>query len=403
MTSTDGFSSHAGDLESIEDSDDYEFLSRSSSRAHNEEEREETDSDDQVSASYATANLVTGVGSDDASVVVTVEDSMDDIANSVLQSTELPRVLPDTQTMEDSTSTVTQSVRHRRDTVTQTPTHVTPTGKPFNVLYAGSETMKHSVIRKLGQSLMAATLQDRTLDESASDWSNGYTNVVPVTDFTSDAAPEVEFVEDSLVKMRVVDIEGLQAFTSRRSNHFSCQIENKVISCHHGRRNSTCTWFDKLEACPSLLVYCSATRGEKSNVSLQKMELFAEVHRIPILIISDSGQTSKRYSFSWNDTNVPIPESEGRPVVLGYQSLTSKKFFELDLPSLGLSLWKNEAISQDAIKAATQKVLSLINNTNLSLVVSSTSRKILNITFSPHVSSSSFYYSPPMSIIHPPW
>jgi hypothetical protein len=403
MTSTDGFSSHAGDLESIEDSDDYEFLSRSSSRAQTEEEREETDSDDHVSESYATASVVTGVGNDDTSVIVTVEDSMEDIANSVLQSTELPRVLPDTQTMDDSTSTVTQNPRQRRDTVTQNPTHVTPTGKPFNILYAGSEAMKHNVIRKLGQSLMAATLQDRNLDESASDWSNGYTNVVPVTDFNSDAAPEVEFVEDSLVKMRLVDIEGLQVFTSRRANHFSCQLQNKVISCHHGRRNTTCAWFDKAETFPSLLVYCSSTRGEKSNVSLQKIELFAEVHHIPLLVISDWEKSSKRYSFSWNDTNIPIPESEGRPVVLGYQSLTSKKFFELDLPSLGLSLWKNEAISQDAVKAATQKVFSLFNNTNISLGGSLISRNILNITLLPDFLSSFSYFSPRWLIIPAPW
>ena len=41
MTSTDDFSSHTGDMESMEDSDDYEFLSRSSSHAHTEEEEED--------------------------------------------------------------------------------------------------------------------------------------------------------------------------------------------------------------------------------------------------------------------------------------------------------------------------------------------------------------------------
>src|SRR5271167_3038092 len=95
MTSTDDFSSHTGDLESVEDSD-YEFLSRSSSQIHTEEEGEETDSDDisSIRTPDATASVITGFGTEDANSLVSSEDRVDMMeedapADSVLQSTEL--------------------------------------------------------------------------------------------------------------------------------------------------------------------------------------------------------------------------------------------------------------------------------------------------------------------------
>jgi hypothetical protein len=366
MTSTDGFSSHTGDLESIEDSDEYEFLSRSSSRAHTEEEEEEeTDSDDQVSAhaSYGAASIVIGDSSDDTSVIVAVDDSMEEIADTVLQSTELPRVVPEIQALENSTSTVT-GPRQRRGTVTEISTRAAPSGKPFNVVYAGSDDVKHEVVKRVGQALMAATLQDKVMESSASDWSNGYTNVVPVTDFTSDTAPEVEFVEDSLVKMRVVNLDSLRNHISHRRKQFSCQVHTTVVNCHHSKKFTTCAWFDQPDTFPSLLVYCSPVRGETTPLRLNDIALFAEIHHIPILIISELEKLDKRFSYSWNHTNVPIPESEGREVMLGYQPLTAKKFMDLDLTSLGLSLWTNEEISQDAIKTV-EKVFTPANEVDI--------------------------------------
>lgn len=388
MTSTDDFSSHTGDMESMgEDSDDYEFLSRSSSHAHTEEEgEEETDSDDiaSVLTTDATASVITGLGSDITSVSSSVTPAVtEEQANVVLQSTELPRVIRDMESMEDSTSTVTQSSRQRRDTITPSTTTVdqpiiSVTGKPFNILYAGSETLKNDILRKIGQALMAATLRDRSLEQSASsatssgsfgsDWSNGCTNVVPITDFnSSDAVPEVEFVEDSSVKMRVKDIDSLQGFAGRRASHFLCQVNQntRVFSCHHYRRNHfTCPWLEDTDTCQSLLVYCSSVRGEKSNINLQKVESFADVHHIPLLIISDWEKSSKLFSYSWNEGNVPIPASEGRSVMLGYQALTPKKFFSLDSAALGLTLWQNAAMSQDAVKSS-QKVQIFSHVVNL--------------------------------------
>ena len=386
MTSTDDFSSHTGDMESMEDSDDYEFLSRSSSHAHTEEEEEdgeeETDSDEGASVlnTDAIASIITGLGSDSTSVSGMTPAVAEEQANVVLQSTELPRVIRDVQSMEDSTSTVINSSRRRRDTITPaTPTADQPvsTGKPFSILYAGSEILKNDVLRKIGQALLAATLRDRFLDQSfssasssasfGSDWSNGCTNVVPITDFnSSDTVPEVEFVEDSSVKMRVKDIDSLQGFAGRRASHFLCQVNQntKVISCHHHRRQHfTCPWLEDTDTCQSLLIYCSPVRGEKSSIHLQKVESFAEIHHIPLLIISDWEKSGKLFSYSWSEGNIPIPESEGRAVMLGYQVLTPKKFFSLDSAALGLSLWQNAAISQDAVKSS-QKVRIFFEGAN---------------------------------------
>jgi hypothetical protein len=382
MTSTDDFSSQTGDLESMEDSDDYEFLSRSSSHAHTEEEGEETDIDEVASGltTDPTAGSNNGFGSESTAVSRITPATAEEQANVLLQSTELPRVISDARSLEDSTATVTGTSRQRRDTITPaTPTVDQPisSGKPFNILYAGSDTLKNDVLRKIGQALMAVTLRDRSLDQSipshsssgsfGSDWSNGCTNVVPITDFnSSDTVPEVEFVEDSSVKMRVKGIDTLQGFAGRRASHFLCQVNQntRAISCqHYGRNHFNCPWLEDTDTCQSLMVYCSPVRGEKSNVNLQKVESFAEIHHIPLLIISDWERSSKLFSFSWNDGNIPIPESEGRTVMLGYEPITPKKFFSLESAALGLSLWRNAAISQDAVKSS-QKVFILFKVTN---------------------------------------
>jgi hypothetical protein len=367
MTSTDDFSSHTGDLESIEDSD-YEFLSRSSSQLHTEEEGEETDSDDisSIPTPDATASVITGSGTEDVHSLVSSEDRVDMMeedtpADSVLQSTELPNVLR--ETLEDSTATVTEASRQRRDTVTQTPSvdHIAPHSFPFNILYAGSSTLKSNVLRKLGQALMAALLRETPTNpvtpssSITSDWSSGYTSVVPITDFnSSNTVPEVEFVEDSLVKVRVQEISTLQGFIGRRQSHFMTQVDHntRVISCYHRRRGnrSICSWIDTPENAPSLLVYCSPVRGEKSDFSLQKMEEFAQIHHIPLLVISEWEVSNKRYLYKLNQGNFVSAESVDSSMLLGYESVTPKRFFELDSLQLGISLWKNATASQEAIK-----------------------------------------------------
>src|SRR5579859_2020763 len=371
MTSTDDLSSRTGDLESIEDSD-FEFLSRSSSHIA---EDEESDSDDHASVHMPDAhqNLDASAYTGDNNGVVSSDDHALDqhLADVVLMSTELPRVTA-SQQMDDRTSTIQPSCQ-RRDTVTpssMTPTAdtpVSPHAQPFNILYTGSSAMKPSILRKIGQSLMAATIKERSTENLATsissstasfatDWSSGCTSVVPITDFdTSDAAPEVEFVEDSLVKLRVQDIDTLQGFTSSRASHFLCELDHntRLVSCHHHHRRgrgTICPWFDNPDTCPSLVVYVSPVRGEKMDFGLQKLEAFAEMHHFPLLVVSDWEKSTKLYSFGWNAGNVPVPESQGRNVELGYEPLTPKKFFDLDSAEFGMSLWKGAAISQDTIK-----------------------------------------------------
>jgi hypothetical protein len=367
MTSIDELSSHHDDIESIEDSD-YEFLTRSSSQAL----EDETDSDDLVSTDGSTS-IITGVNTDDIESIVSSEDVPnleESPADIVLRSTELPQVIRDNQSLDDSTVTITTPSISRHDTVTplsETHTVEPHNAQPFNILYAGSASIKSTVLRKLGQSLMAATLKGRSpqdtppsLSASASfitDWSSGCTSVVPITDFdTYDVAPEIEFVEDSLVKMRVQEIDTLHGFSGRRASHFLCQLDQstRVVSCHHYRhqRRTVCPWFENPETCPSLVVYCSSGREEKTDVGLQKIEAFAEDHHFPLLVISDCERSGKLYCFNWNEGNVPVPEGGGRAVMLGYESLTFKKFLDLDSAEFGRSLWKGAVISQDAIKNA---------------------------------------------------
>lgn len=371
MTSTD-FSSHTGDLESMEDSD-YEFLSGSSGRAYTEEdEREETDNDDSASlhTTDVATSVITGISTGDARSVVSSDESEEDHPeDTILQSTELPRVIRDSQGMEDSTSTVVPvSPVQRRDTITQAPSTDRPVtnGLPFNILFVGSPTLKSNVLRKLGQALMAATLRERASDQITpssvnTDWSSGYTSVVPITDFnSSDAVPEVEFVEDSLVKMKVQEIDSLQGYTGHRVSQFMCQVDQntRAISCYHRTRGNRalCPWIAAPEACPSLLVYCSGVRGEKIGISLQKAEEFAQLHNIPLLTITEWETSFKRFNYKWNQSHAPVAElNDGHPMMLGYEPLTPARFFELDSLQMGISLWKNATASQEIIKS-TRKV-----------------------------------------------
>ena len=211
---------------------------------------------------------------------------------------------------------------------------------------------------------MASVLRE-PVDQSTSspvstDWSSGYTSVVPITDFnSSEAVPEVEFVEDSLVKVRVQEIDTLQGFTGRRQSQFMCQVDHntRVISCYHRHRGnrSICSWIENSETCPSLLVYCSPVRGEKYDFSLQKMEEFASIHHIPLLVISEWEISNKRYTYKLNQGDFVAVESTNTGMILGYETITPAKFFELDSHKLGVSLWKNATASHQAIKS-TEKV-----------------------------------------------
>jgi len=405
MTSTDDFSSHTGDIEteSLEDSD-FEFLSRSSSQAHTEEEvdAEETDSDDitSIHTTDATASIATGFSLGDTLGSLDDDSSLngEDLpADSVLQSVELPSVVHQTVPLQDSTSTITQSSRQRRDTLTPQSISsntvdnpvVAQHGLPFNILYAGSSALKTNILRKIGQALMTATIRDRSDPSSAStspassistDWSSGYTSVVPITEFTSsDTAPEVEFVEDSLVKLKVQEIDGIHGFATRRQSEFMCEVDQRtcLISCiHRHHRNpaySSCPWIDRTpDTLPSLLVYVSSARGEKTTFTLKKFEEFSQVHHIPLLSISEWEVPSRRYNYRWvGDT---ITAEHRRGVSLEY---TPKAFFEMDSLELGRSLLgvaaESKRIIQVSRKVCLQKWQFLIyrsiksNGRNVSL------------------------------------
>ena len=279
-----------------------------------------------------------------------------------MQSTELPNVTRETQAMDDSTATITQpSLEHRDTSTPNTPVEQVPAHSfPFNILYAGSSSIKSKVLHKLGQALMTSVIRE-PVDQSTStsvstDWSSGYTSVVPITDFnSSDAVPEVEFVEDSLVKVRVQEIYTLQGFTGRRQSQFMCQVDHntRVISCCHRHRGnrSICSWIENSETCPSLLVYCSPVRGEKYDFSLQKIEEFASIHHIPLLAISEWEVSTKRYTYKLNQGDFVPVESTNAGMILGYETIPPAKFFELDSHKLGVSLWKNATASHQAIKS----------------------------------------------------
>ena len=356
MTSADDFSSHTGDLESVEDSD-FEYLTRSSSQAQTETEGEETDNDDIASTGPA-SSIVTGTSTNS----VVSSSAEDHPADTVLRSTELPDVTREPEAMDDSTATITHPSLERADTITlNTPVEQVPThGFPFNILYAGSSSLKSKILHKLGQALMASVLREpvgqSTSSPVSTDWSSGYTSVVPITEFnSSDAVPEVEFVEDSLVKVRVQEINTLQGFTGRRQSQFMCQVDQntRVISCYHRHRGnrSICSWIENSETCPSLLVYCSPVRGEKYDFSLQKMEEFASIHHIPLLAISEWEISNKRYTYKLNQGDFVAVESSNMGMILGYETITPSKFFELDSHKLGVSLWKNATASHQANKS----------------------------------------------------
>lgn len=378
VASTDDLSSNTGDIDndSIADSDDFEFLSRSSSHVQTEEEGEETDSE---FIPPRTPSVTTGSIVSNDEIMDPVSDAADNderIADSLLESHELPRVVSSAKDMDDSTSTIVQIPRERRDTVTQTPRSdeaQNTSSKPFNVLYAGSSSLKPAILRKLAQALMAAVLKDKSdiastpSSTSAADWSSGYTSVVPITDFDSaNSVPEVEFVEESLVKMRLTHIDSLQCSPSRLPKRFQCQLNQntQVVSCYHFRHNQTCSWFENLESYPSLLVYCSPTRGETASLTLQKVISFAQTHHIPLLLISDWEKSWYNYRYSFNESNIPILKSKSSFALLGYTVVTPKKFLSLDSAALGLSLFDNATMSRSALESSKNVPLTLLRLTN---------------------------------------
>ena len=361
LASTD-FSSYPGDTES---DSDFEFLSRSSSQIPTEEEvdADETDTDDITS--IRSTDAVASTPSIDARSEVSATESASidfgELQNSVDESTELLSPARDVNALDDSTATIIS--RERRDTITPASSASSPVkpiasnGKPFSILYAGSPLMKSNVLRKLGQALMAAALSEKSTS-STTDWSSGYTSVVPITDFNSAAAvPEVEFVEDSLVKIKVQELSYLNTHEFGFHRHrgyprevrFQAEVtdtEPHFISCrHHSCDIDSCAWTENPETAPSLLVYCSPIRGEKASVKLSTVRDFAFSHHIPFLVISDT---------EIQDSANPRYRRNPRLAVAS-DIFTPKEFFDFNSTSLGLSLWKNAAESREII-AARKKV-----------------------------------------------
>jgi len=353
MASTD-FSSHAEDS-------DYEFLTRTSSQAGTEEDlgEDETDSgEDELPSIYTTTQSVASVTSLPA-CTTPPEDEV--LADSVLQSTELPHVVPrvpENPAMDDSTATVihdSHTERPGQGPVTATspsapaPEPIASKGLPFTILWSGSTTTKSLILRKLAQALMTALLREReTSSSTTADWSSGYTSVVPITEFSpsSHTAPEVEFVEDSLVKLRIRELDSIHTMPTMRYTRFTVQIDHKsqMITCHHARGHKNvrniCSWFEMGDEIPSLIVYCSPSRGETFDGNQHRIQLFAKVHRIPILIISDM------------DIHRSLPVS--KEFFSNDEILPSARFFELDSLKLGTALWKNAKESKEAIKVVEQ-------------------------------------------------
>src|SRR5947207_3429933 len=134
-----------------------------------------------------------------------------------------------------------------------------------------------------------------------------------------------------------------------------CQVDHntRVISCYHRHRGnrSICSWIESSETCPYLLVYCSPVRGEKYDISLQKMEEFAAIHHIPLLVISEWEISNKQYTYKLNQGNFVPAESTNTAMLLGYETISPTKFFELDSHILGVSLWKYATVSHQTIKS----------------------------------------------------
>jgi hypothetical protein len=349
MASTD-LSSHAEDS-------DYEFLTRTSSQAGTEEDigEDETDSgEDELPSIYTTTQSASASVSSLPDAATPPEEVL---ADSVLQSTELPYVMPrvpDSVAMDDSTATIIResTQRERQDTVTpasvsSTPESIASKGAPFTILWSGSTTMKSEVLRKLAQALMTALLREQEESpSSATDWSSGYTSVVPITELhpSSSTAPEVEFVEDSLVKLRIRDLDMLQTIPTMRATRFVVELDNKsqVMSCCHTRTGAkrprtACPWWELSQVTPSLIVYASPTRGEKFDGNQRRIELFAKVHRVPILVISD--MDVHRFG-------------RGTGEFSAAEVIPLAGFFDLDSLQLGRALWKNAKESKESIKAS---------------------------------------------------
>jgi hypothetical protein len=387
LASTDDLSSHAGDfVESMEDSD-FEFLTRSSDSLATEDDevddQVDVDSDAaSVRTTDATASDITGV-SDDTTSVISSEDhpnpyeEQDAPADSILRSTELPSIIREPHDMEDSTATVTEDSRQRPTATPPTPSVATPAtpatpALPFNILYYGSPELRLNVLRKIAKCLMAASLRTRAPDSADSNWSSGYTSVVPISNLSlSTTIPEVEFIEDSIVKLKVQDIDSLEDFSFSRLSQFSCTLDHgsKVISCYHRHRGCGrrihCPWFENRDTYPSLLVYCPPSPPEKWL--FPKVEAFARMHDMPLLSIGDVF-TRHWYGYKWDLKGLrPEINYDSQPRIicpmLGYEPIGTESFFQIDPLELGTTLWENAQLSLCRIRSPPEvSYLFIISN-----------------------------------------
>ena len=367
IASTDDLSSNTGDIDSVSDSEDFEFLSQSSSHIPTEDdEDDDVESTDSEIIAPLTPSLTTdGILSHEDvtdNESVDTEDN-DRLAETLLESHELPTVLSRSRDLDDSTATIVQAQRERQDTITQPPKSAeseTSTSKPFHILYAGSTQLKSTILRKIGQALMTTTLKEKSdttnnvSPTSAAEWNSGITSIVPISNFdSSDKVPEVEFVEDSLVKMRITNLEGLECWKPRNSIHFQCTLNDnaQIVSCHHFRRHHTCLWFDKFDTYPSLLVYASPFRGETTSINLQKTMQFAQCHHIPLLFIGDTGKVLTNFTYHCNDLN-DLVETGVRNAMLGIGTISPMKFIAADSAKLGEALINNAIKSRKAVESS---------------------------------------------------
>jgi hypothetical protein len=199
-----------------------------------------------------------------------------------------------TEFSEEETARLTQNGEYQGSpkrlvvTIRQTMTkQCLSTKEPLRILYVGSHSAKQDIIHKIASTVTASAGSDKRSRQSGQ-WTYQLYNVVPVSAFGSERAPEIELMHSSGYQIRVEDCLYVQRLekeaspkqpdilrlTTEEGSYHSVPDRDGYVVEHQGDMPHIA------------VIYHSETDDDKAVETRQNAAEFMARHRIPTILIS---------------------------------------------------------------------------------------------------------------------
>lgn len=161
--------------------------------------------------------------------------------------------------------------------------------EPLRILYVGSHLARQDIIHKIASSVIAST-ENSISDKQRRHSGSQHYNVIPISAFGSENAPEIELMHSSRYQIKV-DICYSACILKSEQDPNNPEVITLVLdddfTCHSIPSHGDCFYIEPSWELPHIaIIYCSG--GDDINIKRTRalVRKFLNRHRIPSIIIS---------------------------------------------------------------------------------------------------------------------